>query len=280
MIGRLPATAPPTTVAPHDLAYVIYTSGSTGNPKGVAVEHRNVRHILTAWDERYGLTELKPRFLSVSSLSVDLFFADLIRSVPFGGALVIASKDVTTDPAALLDLIARTGATGLEIVPSLLNAVLQEVERRGEDFPRCGWSRWAPRAGGSRTAATCCAGSPRLRRRQRLRRHRGHRRLDRLRPDRGEPRRHRLRPHRAASAQHPRLRPGRGAQPGPAGRARRDLDRRRGHRPRLPRPSGADGGTVHRQPLHAAATASTAPGTGPGGWPRGTWSSWAAPTTR
>ncbi|MFF8457066.1 amino acid adenylation domain-containing protein, partial [Streptomyces albidoflavus] len=135
VIGRLPATAPPTTVAPHDLAYVIYTSGSTGNPKGVAVEHRNVRHILTAWDERYGLTELKPRFLSVSSLSVDLFFADLIRSVPFGGALVIASKDVTTDPAALLDLIARTGATGLEIVPSLLNAVLQEVERRGEDFP-------------------------------------------------------------------------------------------------------------------------------------------------
>ncbi|MEV7835687.1 amino acid adenylation domain-containing protein [Streptomyces albidoflavus] len=135
VIGRLPVTAPPTTVAPHDLAYVIYTSGSTGNPKGVAVEHRNVRHILTAWDERYGLTELKPRFLSVSSLSVDLFFADLIRSVPFGGALVIASKDVTTDPAALLDLIARTGATGLEIVPSLLNAVLQEVERRGEDFP-------------------------------------------------------------------------------------------------------------------------------------------------
>ncbi|WAC99100.1 non-ribosomal peptide synthetase [Streptomyces sp. NA13] len=135
VIGRLPATAPPTTVAPHDLAYVIYTSGTTGNPKGVAVEHRNVRHILTAWDERYGLTELKPRFLSVSSLSVDLFFADLIRSVPFGGALVIASKDVTTDPAALLDLIARTGATGLEIVPSLLNAVLQEVERRGEDFP-------------------------------------------------------------------------------------------------------------------------------------------------
>ncbi|MEV7601138.1 amino acid adenylation domain-containing protein, partial [Kitasatospora sp. NPDC089797] len=130
-----PATAPDTAVAPDDLAYVIYTSGSTGNPKGVAVEHRNVRHICAAWDARYGLTELKPRFLSVSSLSVDLFFADLIRSLPFGGALIIASKDVTTDPPALLDLIAATGATGLEIVPSLLNAVLQEVERRDDGFP-------------------------------------------------------------------------------------------------------------------------------------------------
>ncbi|MCA1218503.1 non-ribosomal peptide synthetase, partial [Streptomyces sp. 8L] len=134
-IERLPVTPPPVTVAAHDLAYVIYTSGSTGNPKGVAVEHRNVRHILAAWDEQYGLEDLRLRFLSVSSLSVDLFFADLIRSLPFGGALIIASKDVTTEPSALLDVIARTGATGLEIVPSLLNAVLQEVERRGEAFP-------------------------------------------------------------------------------------------------------------------------------------------------
>ncbi|MFJ3925912.1 amino acid adenylation domain-containing protein, partial [Streptomyces sp. NPDC090022] len=134
-IGARPATAPHTTVTADDLAYVIYTSGSTGNPKGVAIEHRNVRHICAAWDERYGLDELKLRFLSVSSLSVDLFFADLIRSLPFGGALVIASKDVTTEPSALLDLIARTGATGLEIVPSLLNAVLAEVDRRGDGFP-------------------------------------------------------------------------------------------------------------------------------------------------
>ncbi|MFE1863751.1 non-ribosomal peptide synthetase, partial [Streptomyces anandii] len=134
-IGRLSVTAPRTAVTAGDLAYVIYTSGSTGEPKGVAVQHGNVRHILTAWDERYRLEEMRPRFLSVSSLSVDLFFADLIRSVPFGGALIIASKDVTTEPSALLDLIAETDATGLEIVPSLLNAVLQEVERRGGVFP-------------------------------------------------------------------------------------------------------------------------------------------------
>ncbi|WP_128430369.1 non-ribosomal peptide synthetase [Streptomyces cyaneus] len=130
-----PSHAPDVTVAPGDLAYVIYTSGSTGNPKGVAVEHANVRHICEAWDERYGLRELRLRFLSVSSLSVDLFFADLIRSVLFGGALVIAPKEVATEPSDLLDLIEETRATGIEIVPSLLNAVLQEVERRGGGFP-------------------------------------------------------------------------------------------------------------------------------------------------
>lgn len=104
----------------------------------MAIEHRNVTHICEAWDEQYGLSRLELRFLSVSSISVDLFFADLIRSLPFGGALIIASRDVTTDPPALLALIERTGATGLEIVPSLLNAVLAESARRGSPFPRCG----------------------------------------------------------------------------------------------------------------------------------------------
>ncbi|WOX15494.1 non-ribosomal peptide synthetase [Streptomyces sp. N50] len=134
-LAEWPSDAPDVTVAPDDLAYVIYTSGSTGNPKGVAIEHANVRHICEAWDERYGLRDLRLRFLSVSSLSVDLFFADLIRSILFGGVLVIAPKEVATEPSDLLDLIEETGATGIEIVPSLLNAVLQEVERRGDGFP-------------------------------------------------------------------------------------------------------------------------------------------------
>ncbi|ORT57421.1 non-ribosomal peptide synthetase [Streptomyces sp. CB03238] len=135
LLAQQPVTAPEVTPAPSDLAYVIYTSGSLGTPKGVAVEHRNVRHICNAWGERYGLAELKLRFLSVSSLSVDLFFADLIRSLPFGGTLIIASREVTTEPSALLDLIERTGATGIEIVPSLMTAVVHEVEQRGGEFP-------------------------------------------------------------------------------------------------------------------------------------------------
>ncbi|MFF2129513.1 amino acid adenylation domain-containing protein, partial [Streptomyces olivochromogenes] len=134
-LSEWPHDAPDVTIAPGNLAYVIYTSGSTGNPKGVAVEHAHVRHICEAWNEQYGLRDLRLRFLSVSSLSVDLFFADLIRSIPFGGVLVIAPKEVATEPSDLLDLIEETRATGIEIVPSLLNAVLQEVERRGNGFP-------------------------------------------------------------------------------------------------------------------------------------------------
>nr|QEO73559.1 condensation domain-containing protein [uncultured bacterium] len=130
-IARFSAKPPRTGVTPDDLAYVIYTSGSTGRPKGVMVEHRNLHHIMRAWDARFDLTRHRPRFVSVSSIGVDLFLADLIRSVCFGGTLVICPTETVTDPPALLDLIERNAATGLEIVPSLLKAVLTEVSRRG-----------------------------------------------------------------------------------------------------------------------------------------------------
>ncbi|GAB1510049.1 non-ribosomal peptide synthase/polyketide synthase [Actinophytocola sp. KF-1] len=126
-----PATTPPCPAGPDDLAYVVYTSGSTGTPKGVMVEHRNLWHIAHAWDSRYGLTALRPRFACVASVSVDLFFADLLRSVCFGGSLVVCPADAVADPPALLDLIADTGATALEISPSLARAVAEEAARRG-----------------------------------------------------------------------------------------------------------------------------------------------------
>ncbi|MFC0530993.1 condensation domain-containing protein, partial [Phytohabitans kaempferiae] len=134
-IDTQPTTPPPTNTTSHDLAYTIYTSGSTGTPKGVMIEHRNLRYIADAWDRLHDLSGRKLRFASVSSVSVDLFFADLLRSAFFGGTLIIVPTDVVTDPPALLDLMESTNATALEVVPSLLRMIVQEVERRGTSFP-------------------------------------------------------------------------------------------------------------------------------------------------
>jgi amino acid adenylation domain-containing protein/non-ribosomal peptide synthase protein (TIGR01720 family) len=130
-IAAYPDVTPGTDVAPDDLAYVIYTSGSTGTPKGVMVSHRNLWHIAHAWDSYYALSSMRPRFACVASISVDLFFADLLRSVFFGGSMVVCPTEVVTDPPALLDLLDRTGSTALEISPSLAKAVVDEAARRG-----------------------------------------------------------------------------------------------------------------------------------------------------
>ncbi|MFF3671270.1 amino acid adenylation domain-containing protein [Microtetraspora malaysiensis] len=126
------ASAPRVAVAPNDLAYVIYTSGSTGRPKGVMVEHRNVHHMLHAWDARYGLAGTRPRCLSVSSQSVDLFFGDFLLSALFGGEMIICPSEQVGDPRAIADLLEHVDAHLMVTVPALARAVAEEFERSGE----------------------------------------------------------------------------------------------------------------------------------------------------
>ncbi|MFB9905655.1 amino acid adenylation domain-containing protein [Allokutzneria oryzae] len=130
-----PPTAPVTTVTTADLAYVVYTSGSTGRPKGVMVNHDNVHHIMRAWDARYGLTEMRPSCVSVSSLSVDLFFADFLLSAMFGGSMTVCPTEQVADPVALTGLLASTGAQLLVTVPALAKAIARELAWRGEQLP-------------------------------------------------------------------------------------------------------------------------------------------------
>ncbi|MFJ4591179.1 MULTISPECIES: amino acid adenylation domain-containing protein [unclassified Kitasatospora] len=130
-----PETPPEVAAGPDDPVYVVYTSGSTGRPKGVVVTHRNLLHIAGAWDELYDLTERGLRFVSITSLSVDLFLADLLRSVFFGGSMLVVPTDLVTDPARLLALVERVGGTAIELVPSLAKALVEEVGGRGERLP-------------------------------------------------------------------------------------------------------------------------------------------------
>ncbi|SDM57636.1 non-ribosomal peptide synthetase [Allokutzneria albata] len=133
-----PVTAPSTAVGPDDLAYVIYTSGSSGTPKGVMITHRNLAYIADAWDRRFGLTGKRLRFVSVTTLAVDLFFSDLLRSAFFGGAMIIAPTDVVTDPPRLLALVDEVGGTAIELVPTLANALVEELVARDALLPLMG----------------------------------------------------------------------------------------------------------------------------------------------
>ncbi|WP_199442871.1 non-ribosomal peptide synthetase [Umezawaea beigongshangensis] len=128
----LPATPPDVAVAPEDLAYLCYTSGTTGAPKGVMVEHRHVHHMACAWDARHGLSGNSPVVLSVSSLSVDLFFADFVLAALFGGRMVVCPQDRVADQVALADLLVESGATTMVTVPALARAIAAEFAWRGE----------------------------------------------------------------------------------------------------------------------------------------------------
>ncbi|MEU3850052.1 amino acid adenylation domain-containing protein [Streptomyces sp. NPDC029554] len=131
--GPLPDRARP---AMGSLAYLMYTSGTTGTPKGVLVTHGSLMSVHSAWERLYGLAENPLTLVSVTGLAVDLFFADLLRSVCAGGTLVIAAQEVINDPPRLFELVTRSGGDAVELVPSLAKALAREALSRGTRIPR------------------------------------------------------------------------------------------------------------------------------------------------
>ncbi|MBB5644623.1 non-ribosomal peptide synthetase [Pedobacter cryoconitis] len=110
---------------PGDLAYVIYTSGSTGKPKGVMVEHAGMLNHLYAKINDLQLTaETVVAF--TASYTFDISVWQLFSALLCGGKTVIYSSERILEPAILIDAVEADGITILELVPSYLNAVLQE----------------------------------------------------------------------------------------------------------------------------------------------------------
>ncbi|UWF51918.1 amino acid adenylation domain-containing protein [Pseudomonas sp. N3-W] len=145
-------------LTPRHLAYVIYTSGSTGTPKGVMVEHRGLIAVSAAWEKLYALGG-PLNHLQMAGFSFDVFSADLIRALGFGGTLVLCPRESLMDPAALYRLLSDAQIGFADFVPAVLNALLAWVEAAGHDlrFMRtvvCGSDIWT--AHSARQLRTLC----------------------------------------------------------------------------------------------------------------------------
>jgi amino acid adenylation domain-containing protein len=115
----------PVRVLDSDAAYVIYTSGSTGMPKGVVVEHRQLRNYVRAIIRRLELPG-SLRYAMVSTPAADLGHTVLFPSLLTGGELHILGNDCATDGRAFLDYCREHSIDCLKIVPTHLAALLPE----------------------------------------------------------------------------------------------------------------------------------------------------------
>jgi amino acid adenylation domain-containing protein/non-ribosomal peptide synthase protein (TIGR01720 family) len=114
---------------PSSLAYVIYTSGSTGKPKGAMVEQRGMlNHILgMIRDLGIGPSSVVAQTAShCFDISVWQFFAALVA----GGATVIFPDEVVAQPGRLIERVESEGVTAMQLVPSYLAALLDELQGR------------------------------------------------------------------------------------------------------------------------------------------------------
>jgi non-ribosomal peptide synthetase component F len=79
-IGRCPGEPPAATVGRAGLAGVIYTSGTTGLPKGTLVTHESLATVYAGWASAHFRAGDSYRWLSVASVSFDVFTGDVVRA--------------------------------------------------------------------------------------------------------------------------------------------------------------------------------------------------------
>lgn len=125
---------PSSSCEAHNLAYVIYTSGSTGAPKGVMVEQQGMLNHLYV-----KITDLQLTATDVvaqnASQCFDISVWQMLSPLLVGASVHFFDDDTAYDAEQLLAQVKQQGITILEIVPSLLGAML-EAAPAARSFPQ------------------------------------------------------------------------------------------------------------------------------------------------
>ncbi len=216
--ARTSQFAPSIAVSAADLAYVIYTSGSTGRPKGVLIEHRSVTNLMQTMFREFGVAA-SDTVLSVASISFDVALGDIFCALACGARLVLATAAQATNPAALIRLIADSGATYMMATPTTWGALVAAGWRGNRRLTAASDRRDAHRRAGRGAAATVRSGL------EHLRPHRDHRHHQRRAAGRG---RHRHGGQTVAERADVRHRPPRATPTGRRPRGNRHRRRRSG----------------------------------------------------
>lgn len=117
--------------SPMDLAYVIYTSGSTGNPKGVAIEHRNVTRLFLATHQWFEF-DRPDVWVMLHSFAFDFSVWEMWGALLHGGRLVMVPHATARSPDDLYDLIRQQRVTVLNQTPSAFTQLIESSGRSRE----------------------------------------------------------------------------------------------------------------------------------------------------
>ena len=128
-----PAGTPrPLVNEPHDLANVFFTSGSTGVPKGAMIDHVGMLNHLRA---KILTTRLSERSVVAQNAShcFDISVWQFLAPLMVGGKVVIYDDETAGDPVAFLAGLRRDRVTVAEVVPTMLELLLEAAERAGPE---------------------------------------------------------------------------------------------------------------------------------------------------
>ena len=120
-----PVEQPVSSATPDSLAYVIFTSGSTGTPKGAMVEQRGMLNNIYGKIPALGF-EAADRLAQTASPAFDISIWQFLTAPLLGATVHILPDAITREPAQLLKDIDDEAITLMEVVPSVMRAMLAD----------------------------------------------------------------------------------------------------------------------------------------------------------
>lgn len=114
---------------PDDANYIFFTSGSTGEPKGVLGCHKALSHFIH-WESGEFNFDSDTRITQLAPVSFDACLKDIFVPMLRGGTVCIPEKGVRNNISLLVDWINHQRITVVHCVPSMLRALMSEIESR------------------------------------------------------------------------------------------------------------------------------------------------------
>jgi amino acid adenylation domain-containing protein len=118
--------------------YVLFTSGSTGRPKGAVVEHQGMINHLFAKIVDLGLTG-DDALAQTAPLGFDISVWQMLCPLLNGGRVVVIGDAIGHDPVALARAVSEQGITVVELVPTMVRHLLDDL---GGDRAALAGLRW------------------------------------------------------------------------------------------------------------------------------------------
>lgn len=110
--------------------YMLFTSGSTGRPKGAVVEHQGMVNHLYAKIVDLDMTD-RDVVAQTAPLGFDISIWQMLCPLVNGGQVHVVSDEVSYDSVAFADAVDGQGITIVELVPTMVRLLLDDLAAHG-----------------------------------------------------------------------------------------------------------------------------------------------------
>ncbi len=108
---------------PENYLSVVYTSGSTGTPKGILVKNYSMLNLVLGYTKSMKANTLN-NFISICSISFDMFAAEVWIPLLLGKRLILANEEESKNPIFMSSLIEKENIEFMLITSSKMNLLL------------------------------------------------------------------------------------------------------------------------------------------------------------